>query len=113
MLYKGITEIEVSGKKQGLKFGMLASGIFCQTEGVTLKEMTVRLQNPTPFTAINCVYSAAKAFDKSKKIDSNYTPEDVADWIDEIGIDKIFEIILSSMNVYDGEIDKKEKSEKN
>lgn len=67
-----------------------------------MKEMAERLSNPTPLTAINCMYAAAKAYNVSKKEPVNFTPEEVADWIDELGIDKAFEMIFNSMKVYEG-----------
>lgn len=107
MLFKGIAEIEVSGVKQGLKFGMLASGYFCQVEGITLKGMTEQLKNPTPLTFVNCVFGAAKSFNESKGLPVDFTVSQVADWIDEIGIEKISEIIFGAMQVYE---DKQEKN---
>jgi hypothetical protein len=100
MLFKGTVELEVAGVKRGFKFGMLASGYFCEEEKITLKEMTDRLQNPTPITAINCLYSAAKAYCVSKEVEITFKAHDVADWIDELGLDTVFDMIFKSMQVY-------------
>jgi hypothetical protein len=107
MLFKGTTEIEVSGVKIGLKFGTLASGYFCEQEKITLAEMAKRLQEPTPFTFINTYYSAAKAYSISKGHDFKYTTADAADWIDTLGFEKAASIMFSMMSVYE---DKEEKN---
>jgi hypothetical protein len=100
MLFKTTVEIDVDGVKRGLKFGMLASGYFCEEEKITLKEMTDRLQEPTPWTAINCIYAAAKAYNISNKLPVDFTQTEVADWIDTLGIQPVFEMIYKSMQTY-------------
>lgn len=107
MLFKGTAEIEVSGVKRGLKFGMLASGYFCEKEGITLKQMTDQLSNPTPFTFVNCIFAAARSYNESKELPVDFTVSQVADWIDEIGVDRISEIVFTAMQVYE---DKNEKN---
>lgn len=100
MLIKGIFEYEIGGKKRGFKFGMLASDYFCQEENITLAQMQDRLLNPTPKTAINCAYAAARAYCESKEIDIDFKRADVADWLDEIGVIKFFESIYKTLEVY-------------
>lgn len=107
MLFKGTTEIEVLGVKHGLKFGMLASGYFCEEEGITLKQMFQRLTEPTPMTFINCIFAAARSYNESKKLPVDFDVSDVSDWIDEVGVNKISEIIFECMQVYE---DKQEKN---
>src|SRR5437868_5115792 len=107
MLFKGTTEIEVNGVKIGLKFGMLATAFFCEEEKVTLKEMTDRLQDPTPFTLINSFYCAAKSYAVSKKQEFTYTQDDAADWMDEIGLEQASKIIFNLMEVYQDKDEKK------
>lgn len=106
MLFKGIAEIEVNGVKRGLKFGTLASGYFCEQEGVSLKGMAERMENPTPLTFIRCIYGAARAYNESKGMPVDFTPAHVSDWIDDIGIEKVSDIIFSAMQVYEDKAEK-------
>jgi hypothetical protein len=112
MIRTGEVEIEVGGVKRYLKFGVLASGYFCKEENISLKEMTKRLSDPTPITAINCVFSAAKAYNAIKKIPVDFTQEDVSVWIDEIGLEKTFDIIYDTMSTHEDK-DKPKEDEKN
>ena len=100
MIYKGIFEIEVNGEKKGFKTGTLASAFFCQEEGITLNQMANRLQDPSPMTAINLGYAASKAFHHFKQIPFKHTKEEIADWIDEVGIVEFLKMVLDSMITY-------------
>ena len=109
MLFKGTIDIEVGGKKIGLKFGMLATGYFCEQEKIGIKDFSDRLKNPTPLTFIHVFLAAARAHCSSKKEEFTYTVDDAGDWIDEIGIDKASMIIYDLMSVYEEKSNQDEK----
>ena len=112
MLIRGQFELEAGGKNRGFKFGILASEYFCEMENITLKEMEGRLQNPTPKTAINVAVAALRSYNESHGISEVVKRSDVADWLDEIGIDKFFAKIEECLQIYHDHADKEE-AEKN
>lgn len=100
MLFKGSFELDVNGTKRGFKFGMLATDYFCREENIKLSEMQDRLSNPSPQTAINCAYAAAKAYTESKGEDFSFSRGQVADWLDDVGVEKFYEKITECLQVY-------------
>lgn len=100
MLFKAEIVKDIAGVKRGFKFGMLASGYFCESEGITLKQMTERLSDPTPNTLVNCFFSAAKAYNKYKKVAIDFDTDEVALWIDEVGIEEMSKILYEAMATY-------------
>jgi hypothetical protein len=118
MLFKGEYTMKLRGKDINLKFGVLSSAFFCEEEKITLsgkkkrdaagnvievieEGMSERLQNPSPMTFINVFYAAAKAYNQRKGLQIDFTKEDVADWIDEIGLEEAAGILERAMQTYE------------
>jgi hypothetical protein len=98
---KGLVEIELSTGKRTLRFGTLAFNIFCKLEGIKLKELDERIKNPEAFTQVNFIYSAALAQCRLQKIEPDFSENEVACWLDEVGEDKIAEMVEQSFHGYE------------
>lgn len=101
MLNRCIVEIEVSGKKRGFKFGMLAIGLMMQRREITFPEFLDKLGKTDILFTIDLLHAAAESWHKSKNLPVDFTAEDVADWMDEIGMVKAFSIINNAFTKYD------------
>lgn len=106
-MFTGEIVINVKGAERTLKFGTLSSALFCEAEGIKLKEMGARITNPEPYSQINLIHSAAVAYCKISKVEIDFTKEEVTEWIDEVGEDILATRILEAMKV---DFDKKSKN---
>ncbi len=90
-----ISEIQVGEVKRGFKFGTYSMAVTCKEEKCSVTELGKRLMNPEDNleTLLNFLYGAAVAYQKSKRLEVDFTPVDVSDWLDEMGLDKAMEII--------------------
>lgn len=99
-MYKGLFKFEINGKERGFKFGTLSNAIFCKTEGVKPLEIQKRIIEGDPFIDIDYAYYAAVAYCQINKQDVDFSKDDVACWIDEIGVDRLAEMLLESFKTY-------------
>lgn len=99
-MYKGQFTFKIDGKERGFKFGTLSNALFCKTEGIKPKEVQERILNNDPFIDIDYAYYAAVAYCQINKIDVDFTKEDVACWIDEIGVDRLSEMLIEAFRSY-------------
>lgn len=99
-MYKGEFEIEVGGKKRGLKFGTLANAMFCESEGLKPKDIQQRVEEDHPFVDIDFTYYAACAYCRLKGINVDFTKDDVSCWIDEIGKARLAEMLMEAFKVF-------------
>lgn len=98
---RGIVELQLESGPVKLKFGTLSFGIFCQMEGIKLHQMQGRLMVPEGFTQINFVYAAAAAYLQLRKEKVPYAPADVAEWIDEVGEERIAVLMAESLAAWE------------
>lgn len=98
-MFSGEIVIHVKGADRTLKFGTLSSALFCEAEGIKLKEMGHRISNPEPYSQINLIHTAAVAFCRINKKDVDFSLDDVTEWIDEVGEDRLAAMILEAMKV--------------
>lgn len=96
----GISEIEVSGIKRGFKFGTYAMGIACKEDNCDIVELTRRMEDPGNhiLSVLNFLYGAAVAFCKSKKIEVDFTPVEVSEWFDEVGLGEGMRLLREGMH---------------
>ena len=98
---RGIVELELESGPVKLKFGTLSFGIFCQMEGIKLHQMQTRLMAPEGFTQINFVYAAAAAYLQLQNEKVPYRVADVAEWIDEVGEERIAVLMAESLAAWE------------
>lgn len=96
-------EVEIAGKTRGFKFGTYQMGISCQEEGLILNrpvDMVLfgkRMSEGHLITTLNILYGAAYAYCVSKKLQVDFSPIDVSDWLEEIGFEKGIAIVTEGM----------------
>jgi hypothetical protein len=103
-MQRGIFEFEVGGVARGFKFGTYALGITEREEGRPVSEILAHLEfNSTPLpilTLLNIFYGSAVAYVESKKQKQDFVKSDVSDWLDELGLEKVYEMLMSGLNQY-------------
>lgn len=109
---KGIFEFEISGQQRGFKFGTYALGVACEQDKTTLSELFKKIGVPYEengqkktdsvniMSLLHVFYGAAVHFAKHKKQSVDFGPEDVSDWLDELGIEKVNSILVDGLNQY-------------
>lgn len=98
-MFNGEVKINVQGVERTLKFGTLSSARFCELEKIHMKDMKTRLDNPEPMTQIHWVYAAALAHCEIKNLPM-VTLGEVSEWIDEVGEERLAEMVIVAMKVY-------------
>jgi hypothetical protein len=101
MLKGSVREIKIGGKVRGFKFGTYALGIACREEDVDIIELGRRLNDASKhlLSIVNFLYAAAKSYCIANKLEVDFSPTDVGDWLDELGLDKSLEIIRAGLEV--------------
>lgn len=100
---KGVFEREISGKKVGFKFGMYASAISQEQAGVSIYEIFRRIsEQGGDMPILQYFYGGAVAYAEANKLPKPGMGE-VADWIEEIGFDRVMEIYVQSLPKPDNE----------
>lgn len=111
---RGIFEFEIGGRKRGFKFGTYALAIACEKEACSVDVLFRKCGIPyldadgeykrdkVELKAfINLWYGAAVHFVKSSGKEIDFTDADVSDWCDELGLDRINEMLISALTPYD------------
>jgi hypothetical protein len=99
-MYKGQFQFDIQGIQRGFKFGTLSNALFCKTEGIKPKDIQDRILNDDPFIDIDYSYYAAVAYCQINKKDVDFTKEDVACWIDEMGVERLKEMMIEAFRSY-------------
>ena len=102
---KGFIKINIGGEERPLKFGLQQSISYCEMRNVSINEMQDELGKlvdgkGTGAEIRDLLYSALKDGARVDKKPFDFTPEDVADWIEEINpeeLKKAFSVMGSSM----------------
>jgi hypothetical protein len=104
---KGIFEFEVGDPKvkHGFKFGTLALGIAEREEDTTLDQVFKRAGfeeggTPSVMTLLNIFYGAAIQYAEDKNLTVDFKKSTVSDWLDELGLDKVYQILADGMEPY-------------
>lgn len=99
-MYKGLFQFEVAGRQRGFKFGTLSNALFCKTEGIKPLDIQKRIIEGDPFIDIDYSYYAAVAYCQINKLEVDFTKDDVSCWIDEIGVDRLAQMLLEAFKTY-------------
>lgn len=113
-MVKGIFDFEIGGKKRGFKFGTYAMAIACRAEnckvgellkkiGLTteVKEGEERSGNIDLMALLNFYHAAAVAHAEHNKQPVDFTVQDVSDWLDELGEEKMAKITTEGLTQYE------------
>ena len=95
--YKGLVLIEIDGVKHGFKFGTRAMALFCDVIKINLSEVKSKLENnPSLETILTFYWCGAVAYARLMK-QQEPSLDEVADWVDNFGQDKIETEIAKAM----------------
>lgn len=92
-----ISEIQVNGVTRGFRFGTYAFAVATKEENCSITELYKRLGEGSLTAILSFLYGAASSYEKHHKREVNFSPVDVADWLDEIGFDKATDIITNGL----------------
>jgi hypothetical protein len=96
---------QIGGKTRPLKFGTNQTILFCQLRGCTMQDYTELFkQKKSKSSQLDAydldgseirdlIWSALKDGARYQREEFDFTPEDVADWMDECDPGKIFPLI--------------------
>jgi hypothetical protein len=109
---KGIFEFEIEGKKRGFKFGTYAFAVACDQDKSVLSDLLKKIGVPYEvdgekradpvniMSLLNVFYGAAVHYAKHKKQGVDFTPDEVSDWLDELGLEKVNGYLQEGLNQY-------------
>lgn len=94
-------QFEVFGKTRGFKLGTYTFKLINQATGTkTVEEVFERFKENNQEFALAFYYCCAKHHALSNKQEIDFEEVDVADWIDDIGFDKLREMTTDLFKVY-------------
>ena len=94
-------EFEVFGKKRGFKLGTYTFKLINEVTGTkTIQDVFDRFKENDEGYTCSFYYCCAKHYSLSNKQQVDFTEVDVADWLDELGPDKVREITTELFKVY-------------
>jgi hypothetical protein len=108
---KGIFEFEIGEPKvkRGFKFGTYAFAIACEKDDCPLNVLLQRIGVGADEVSINKVnvmtllrvfYGAAVHYAEHVKQPADFSQSDVSDWVDELGLERINEILTNGLSQY-------------
>lgn len=100
--------IAIGGEMRPIHYGFAALGEWCDMSGISLQELGKIGDNLSLTSAIQLIYCGLKHGCRRQKKDFNYTHEDIADWIDDEGMD----VFNDAMEVFTESLAKLNPSEK-
>mgnify|MGYP003144145012 CR=1 FL=1 len=110
-----IKTIAIGGQMRPIHYGFAALGEWCDLSGISLQELSKVGDNLSLTSAIQLIYCGLKHGSRRQKKDFNYSCNDVADWIDEEGMDifnDAMEIFTESLAKLTPGEEKKKKAKK-
>jgi len=94
-------EFEVFGKTRGFKLGTYTFKLINQASGTkTIEEVFERMKAGGTDFASTFYFCCAKHYAMSNKAPIDFEEVDVADWLDELGLEKVGEITTELFQVY-------------
>ena len=88
--------IAIGGEMRPIHYGFAALGEWCDLSGISLQELSKIGQNMSLTSAIQLIYCGLKHGARRQKENFDYTHNDIADWIDNEGM----EIFNEAMEVF-------------
>lgn len=100
--------IGIGGEMRPIHYGFAALGEWCDLTGTGLQDLSKLGQNISLNAAMQLIWCGLKHGARRKKEEFNYTSDDVADWIDEEGMD----VFNDAMEIFSGSLAKMNPGEK-
>jgi hypothetical protein len=91
---KGVFIFKIQDRQVGFKFGTYAISVACDKEKCNISELFSRVGfndkgEVNLKSLLNLWYGAAVHYSESNNIDLDFSPANVSDWLDEIGLEKV------------------------
>lgn len=108
-MQKGVFKID---ETRGFKFGTYAFAVACEYDKCSVSDILKRIGIPyevdkqTKADPVNIMsllhlfYGAAVHYAKSNRLSQDFNTSDVSDWLDELGIEKVSQILSNGLNQY-------------
>lgn len=94
-------EFEIKGKKHGFKFGTYTFKLINQRAGTkTVNEVFDKLKAEDQEFVSTFYFCCAEHWAMSNDREIDFREVDVADWLDELGLDKVGELTTEMLKVY-------------
>lgn len=94
-------EVEINGVKRGFKFGTYTFKLITEITGITdVNEIFGSLSGQNLGFLPAFYFACAKHYSLSNKQPVDFTEVDVADWIDEMGVEKAHEVLSELVKAY-------------
>ena len=109
---KGIFEFEVDGKKVGFKFGTYALSEACEKENCSVDVLLRRCgipymvdgkpkaDKPKLKALLHLFWGAAIHYAEDNDQPTDFKPSTVSNWLDELGMEKINEMLVGGLTTY-------------
>lgn len=106
---KGIFEFKIGDVERGFKFGTYAFAIACDKDKCNLTELQIRCGlskkngekiEVNLLSLLRLFYGAAVHYAEHKKQKIDFSEADVSDWTDELGLEKVQEILALGLSSY-------------
>jgi len=110
-----VKKVPIGGEVRPIHFGFAALAEWCDLTGYGLNDLSKLGNNMSLSSTISLMFCGLKHGARKEKKDCNFSAQDVADWVDEEGIEiitEIMEIFTESMAKVGGEKKKKETQKK-
>ena len=82
-----LKKIAIGGEMRPIHFGFAALSQWCELSGLGLQDLGRIGENLSLANAINLIYVGLKHGARKTKVEFNYTADDIADWIDDEGME--------------------------
>ena len=107
-----LKKITIGGELRPLHFGFAALSQWCELSGLGLQDLGNLGENLSLKNAISLIYVGLRHGARKSKEDFNFNEDDVADWIDDEGMEifnEAMEVFTNSMGKISPEEKKKKK----
>lgn len=102
---RGIFEFKIGDRDRGFKFGTYAFAIACEKDKCSMTELFDRCgvtgKKIQLMSLLRLFYGAAVHFALHKKTDVDFSESDVSDWLDDLGLEKVQEMMQSGLQTYE------------
>ncbi len=96
-----MTEFEIAGKRRGFKLGTYTFKLINKQTGTkTVQEVFDRMKGQDQDFVSAFYFCCAQHWAMSNKEQVDFQEVDVCDWLDDLGLDKVYEITQELFKVY-------------
>lgn len=94
-----VVTFTIQGKERGFRNDKYALLIASRKDGCSLNEMAQRAEAGDNLTIMNLMYALSASYHESRNMAMDFTVNDMPDWLDELGPEKVRDLILEVFKV--------------